>query len=419
MAGRRHAVVIGVNEYDDEKIPKLTGAVNDAKEVREKLTKFGEFEIPDEHFLLNRDATCQSIRKAISDLLWKTVHDEVALFYFSGHGFQDGHGNGYIAPCNIKHDEPFVCGIRMQELRDAVLSAKNKDNIVIILDCCYSGIATEAYKAPPDAETPVDQCFSTAKGEGEGAGTGWIILASSGKNEKSREKASCTHTIGDSHPHDHGHFTYHLLEGLDGLAADKVDMTGKITLHGLKTYVSLQMESDKLPKLSYLGAGIGQAEAIIIATASKKRDIDKWLEQAEQNLATGDPWSLFNAIDDLGRVLQNWPKRQDAIDLRSRIDEKLRECEKSISLWLRNHKRELQRELPREVPLQFRILEDLAYGMFFNEIVKLSPEHVTLLLDLYRVSIGECGIKVLLSDLSGISQGSRPVAEPERQLKVS
>jgi uncharacterized caspase-like protein len=417
MPGQRHAVVIGVNEYADEKIPKLTGAVNDAKEVYEKLTKFGEFDIPAEHFLLDRDATCQGIRKAISDLLWKTAHNHLALFYFSGHGFQDGHGNGYIAPSNIKYDEPFVCGIRMQELRDTILSAKNKDNIVIILDCCYSGIATEPYKALPDVETPVDQCFSTAKAELEGAGTGWIILASSGKNEKSREKVGCTHTIGDLHPHDHGHFTYHLLEGLDGLATDQADMTGKITLHGLMTHISRQMENDKLPKLSYLGAGIGQADAIIIATASKKRDIDRWLEQAEQNLAKGDPWALFDAIDDLGKVLKNWPERPDAMALKSRIDEKLRQYEQSVSLWLRNHKRELR----REVPQQFQSLEELAYGMGFNELVKLSADKSTLLLDLCRVSLGECEMKILLGELSSISlsQASRSVAEPERPLKIS
>ena len=70
MAERR-AVVIGVNEYKDSEIPKLTGAVNDATELCEKLKASGDFEIADEHFLINKRATCTAIRKAISDLLWK------------------------------------------------------------------------------------------------------------------------------------------------------------------------------------------------------------------------------------------------------------------------------------------------------------------------------------------------------------
>ena len=69
MAERR-AVVIGVNEYKDSEIPKLTGAVNDAIELCEKLKASGDFEIADEHFLVNEKATCTAIRKAISDLLW-------------------------------------------------------------------------------------------------------------------------------------------------------------------------------------------------------------------------------------------------------------------------------------------------------------------------------------------------------------
>src|SRR5687767_10120203 len=120
MAEPRRAVVVGVNKYMDVKIPELKGAANDALEMRRTLIDSGGFQIEDSHVLLDKDATCQAVRKAISDLLWKTEACSLALFYFSGHGFEDGRGNGYIAPHDMASNEPFVCGIRMQELRELV-----------------------------------------------------------------------------------------------------------------------------------------------------------------------------------------------------------------------------------------------------------------------------------------------------------
>ena len=48
---------------------------------------------------------------------------------------------------------------------------------------------------------------------------GKIILASSEADAVSREKNNCKHNENDS-PHSHGAFSFHLIEGLDGKAAD-------------------------------------------------------------------------------------------------------------------------------------------------------------------------------------------------------
>ena len=100
----RRAVAIGINVYNDSNnIPKLKGAENDAKEVYERLKNpnIGNFEIHTDHLLIGSNATCEHIRKAISDVLWKTTSTDLVLFYFSGHGFVDGYGKGYIAPYDM------------------------------------------------------------------------------------------------------------------------------------------------------------------------------------------------------------------------------------------------------------------------------------------------------------------------------
>ena len=56
----------------------------------------------------------------------------------------------------------------------------------------------------------------------------------------SRERNNCTHSENDS-PHTHGAFSYHLIEGLDGKAADPD--TGIISIDSLKRYIENQMLS--------------------------------------------------------------------------------------------------------------------------------------------------------------------------------
>jgi uncharacterized caspase-like protein len=72
MSLPRRAVVIGINKYQDDTIPELKGAINDAREMYARLVDLesGGFEIAEEHYLLDEKATFLAVRKAMSDLLW-------------------------------------------------------------------------------------------------------------------------------------------------------------------------------------------------------------------------------------------------------------------------------------------------------------------------------------------------------------
>ena len=54
--GWRHAIVIGINNYESQAIPSLRGAENDAREIYEQLERNGNFDISTGHFLLGPDA---------------------------------------------------------------------------------------------------------------------------------------------------------------------------------------------------------------------------------------------------------------------------------------------------------------------------------------------------------------------------
>jgi len=345
MVAPRRAVVIGVNNYEDkDNIKPLTGALNDAEEVYKRLRESGDFHIPESHFLRNDEATCRNIRLALHDLFWKDEPGEVSLFYFSGHGFQDIYRNGYIAPYDIKRDQPFVLGIRAEELREVVrVAAKRtaepnkRENIVVILDCCYAGAATDDQsKGDKPAEDPdLEKWYSAPKGEADGGG--WTILASSGKDEKSREKMDCCHELDDQCEHPHGAFTYHMLEGLDGKAGD-----GRvITLADLQNYVSCQLQISKLPSLRFSGAGCNQAGSVVIATATPRQDINKQLEQIEQYLQRDKPKSIFRAAKCLGKVIDKLPRLPKAIDLKAKIDTKLLLYRDPANKWVLTNRNEV------------------------------------------------------------------------------
>jgi uncharacterized caspase-like protein len=76
-------LVIGINDYQDKKIPALKTAVNDAREVANLLqSKYG-FKVD---LLLDRQATRKDIIDKLRGLAANSSADESVLIYYAGHG---------------------------------------------------------------------------------------------------------------------------------------------------------------------------------------------------------------------------------------------------------------------------------------------------------------------------------------------
>src|SRR5260370_15490306 len=267
MGGARRAVVIGVNDYESEKIDPLSGAVNDATEVRDILANQGDFVIEDKHFLIDKRATSESIRTAISDLFWKTEECDISLFYFSGHGRRDHLAHGYLLPHDGDHGAPFVKGIRIQELKELFLRAQPKKTCIMILDCCYSGIATQIEKGKPDDAEHIDSFRHELSLEG--TGNGRFIWASAEANRTSREEER-EHALGEG-KHMHGLFSFHLIEALKGVGAGK-DEFGRVSLGALVMQLDSAFKNDPphRPQLN-VGAASGVND-IFLTTVAHERD---------------------------------------------------------------------------------------------------------------------------------------------------
>jgi uncharacterized caspase-like protein len=391
---KKRAVVIGINTYEDADIPPLLGAKNDADEMYARLTKDGEFTIEESHYLTDGEATSDRIRRAVSDVLWKVDETYLTLLYFSGHGFQDAFGNGFLAPSDMIHDQPLVRGVRLQELRDLMLKAKNKQIVLLVLDSCYSGIATAGDKAGSVAIQSLESSLSGVSEEGIPEGSGRMIMASSGANEKSREQHGCQHRLGAGEPHDHGAFTFQLLEGLDGGAASK---ESDITLEELRRYADKGLtKTTKEQTVEFFGAGMQHAEQIVLAKAFQQRDIASALNEVREQLQSDDPLSLFAAIERLGAIVTEAPRLVEAKELEEAINIRLLAYRAPAMSFCNAHKIELAPQCKTVFPW----LERIATELSFETVTKEEAETRGLLLNLLQAANEDLEYKVFARYMS-------------------
>lgn len=201
----KKALVVGINQYPDA---PLDGCVNDANAVSSVLARNGDDTVNfDVKKLVDGEVdTKGKLKGAIRECF--AGNDDVALFYFSGHGFIDAIG-GYIVTPDYSKDD---WGVSMQEILTIVNDSKCH-NRVVILDCCHSGF--------------MGSITSTGQ-TGAIVNDGVTILTAS----KSDELA--TETNG------HGVFTALLLDALKGGASD---ITGHITPGGIYAYIDRALGS--------------------------------------------------------------------------------------------------------------------------------------------------------------------------------
>lgn len=193
----RKALAVGINKYPSS---PLSGCINDAEAVASILERNGDGSI---NFSVKREldiSTKSKLKGSIKDCF--SGEEDVALFYYSGHGFIDSIG-GYIVTPDYSQDD---MGVSMHEILEIINQSKCR-NKVVILDCCHAGFMGG---------------ISTS---GQGAAViqdGVTILTASKTNESAVEVNG------------HGVFTSLLLDALKGGAAD---VTGHITPGGIYAYI--------------------------------------------------------------------------------------------------------------------------------------------------------------------------------------
>ncbi len=152
----RHALIIGIDEYEDPAFPDLGHAAADAKGIAKLLVDHLKFEEDRVRLILNQDATQQNIHRELED--WACNPDTIGeedllVVFFAGHGETRDLGRrgkrGYLVPVDgSKRDERAVwSSLVAMPFFEEVSEAVPAKHVLFILDCCFGGLAVT--RAPP------------------------------------------------------------------------------------------------------------------------------------------------------------------------------------------------------------------------------------------------------------------------------
>ncbi|WP_347174244.1 caspase family protein [Polaribacter uvawellassae] len=126
---RKLALVIGCNEY--EHAGHLANPLNDAKDIKDKLTQLG-FDV-----MQVENGTLKQMKIEIDNFGTELEKYDIGLFYFAGHGVQVN-GLNYLIPidANLKNERTveYDC-VRVDRVLSHMEASKNKVNLVV-LDAC-------------------------------------------------------------------------------------------------------------------------------------------------------------------------------------------------------------------------------------------------------------------------------------------
>ena len=220
---------IGVSKYEDTRI-NLKYADHDAIRIAQIL-KAQEGLLFNEvmtKVLVNEGAKREDILAAMSRFLGQASQGDMVLIFIAGHGLQDRQTNTYyFVPHNANSENLIYAGLPMPMFNEAVKRLRNNvDKLVLWMDTCHAGAVTVAARGVNMGED-LTEALRAASGQ--------YVLSASRAGEESLEDDKYRFEEFDRA---HGAFTFSLLRGLRGEAADE---NGVVWLSDLNKHVSKEV----------------------------------------------------------------------------------------------------------------------------------------------------------------------------------
>ncbi|MBK8492535.1 MAG: caspase family protein [Saprospirales bacterium] len=233
--GETYAVVVGISDYQDEAIPDLRFADKDAEAFANFLRSPAGGSLDEDHLklLTNDRATAAQVSIELDWLIEAAADGDQVIIYFSGHGdveakrlSQPGYLLAWDAPSRV-----YMAGgaINIRDLQDIIstLSVENKAKVLLITDACRSGKLSGS---------DIDGAQLTSQN-----------LARQFQNEL--KILSCQpdeYSIeGEQWGGGRGAFSYHLVDGLYGMADGNSD--GAVNLLEVGRYLEDKVSTEVAP----------------------------------------------------------------------------------------------------------------------------------------------------------------------------
>ncbi|MBU2644802.1 caspase family protein [bacterium] len=231
-----HAVVIGIDDFQSDRIRDLKFAENDAIAFEKYLKNNLRVPVQNIETLTNKSATLEKIRRALlTNLVKREKRSDKVIIYWAGHGLSipdssslDGDGfSKYLAVVDSDPTSYEATALPMEEIR-RVFQKIEAERVVFFVDTCFSGASGgRTILMNHSTRSGLDDDFMTRLIPSR---KGRIIMAASRANQLSQETDELQHGV----------FTYFLLKGLKGDVFD-VDGDGSISTDELAIYVEKEV----------------------------------------------------------------------------------------------------------------------------------------------------------------------------------
>ena len=221
-------LLVGVNQYQDrQNLPSLQYSALDCQGLGEAL-KSATASLMAKEVIIHHDFVTQrplaaDVRQSIAKIINSASSNDTILFYFSGHGILEA-TTGQVVLClaDTKVDKLLTTGLPLNILLKQ-LSGCSASQQLVWLDACHSGGMTLRGTSKISLPNPSSQLVKVLRNKAAES-KGFYALLSCDQTQQSWEFPE----LG------HGVFTYYLMRGLRGEAADS---QGIIEADALYQYV--------------------------------------------------------------------------------------------------------------------------------------------------------------------------------------
>lgn len=218
---QRYAVVVGISDYKDPKIPDLKYADADAQAFYDFITgpTGGAFNKENVLLLKNEQATMRNVKMAVTGFLKKAIDTDFVTIFIACHGEPepDRPGNIYLLMHDSELDSLSATAYHMENVNADMKRYISAKRLIFFADACHSGGLSGSVGTRGFSNT-INIALSELKSTREG----WGIVSASRAGEVSMES--------DQWGGGHGVFTYYLLEGMKGGADVEGNKNGIVTL---------------------------------------------------------------------------------------------------------------------------------------------------------------------------------------------
>ena len=142
--GAYWAVIIGISNYQDTRIPSLRYASSDAQTFYDWITskEGGRYAPSRVKLLIDENATGKNIKQALFEWLREALDEDMVVIYFAGHGSPespDSQSNLFLLPYDTQYNSIATTGFPMWDIETALKRYIKAKKVVVIADACHSG----------------------------------------------------------------------------------------------------------------------------------------------------------------------------------------------------------------------------------------------------------------------------------------